>query len=220
MRIIAAFSLLTACNIEDPDGQGGQQGEINGPGCVQVGEESIPPDFVVAELGFAPSDVTVWLEDQMAAEMVYLDSGQQTVLDVIAQPSTTAWLVDYEYDEGDGGTGTAMGAVCEDQIDIEGTLTLQSQDGSLDEVLDGRFVARSDDAATFRLQPVTLNGSFAVTSMDPAEYDVFELGIDATLRPEEPVGELYAWTEKSEDGPDGTASAGRTTLIEWSAELF
>lgn len=207
---LASLLLLVACDA------GGQSGEENVAwGCEVVSETPIAADEVT------PDGLTA----QDAAALVTPFSGPLTWVE---HPATTldltptvdvgsARFVDYELPE--VGEGPEPALECVDTIEMDADLAFVTADGLLDELWSIVLVARdaSTTDADAEIDPAALAGTYTVTEVDPADYDVVRMFVNPVWTSTAVSGRLTGQAETTGDAsdPDSTASATFFDIAIW-----
>lgn len=201
--------LLAACG-------GGQTGDLSGRndgGGQNVGgqqcEDILHPLSSLDEttsLGFSAAQVLEFAEGEFTAPIVW---GTPNNVTFGPESGTGELTMTVTYDGGaihfvdsvpQAGTGEGLllgGPGCADSIRIDVTVSVQTAGGALAETFETTLDARSLVAASFSkdLDPEALGGSFEILSVTPAEGQVKQFGLNATLTPFGATGTLSSIVE-------------------------
>lgn len=217
LRAALALALIACTGSEDdPNTKDDTAGE--GAHCEDTVTD-VAFDEVTA-LGFA-ADAVVALADGAHAETMRWASGDSSPLAVTVTVGTTARMVDSEavYPPG---TTVDIGLYCEDRVELDATLQLVSDDGLLDETLEGALVSIDGLSALFyaTLEPDGLGGSLQMDDFmtETLDYDERSLSLSASFDSEGSSGWLsgiVSGTGDCEEGENCTAWSGSFEIGTW-----
>jgi hypothetical protein len=210
-RFLLAFPLLAACPATTP--------EDAMPYCEDTRTE-IAPDEATA-LGITANDVLAGLPAEETATFRYVDGGS-TALTVAFTPGAQAYFVESVevYPETDG-PSPAIAVVCDDRIEIDGSLAFATADGAFAESLAATLTATADALALREeLDLDALVGSFAIEPFVTAEdYDAVEAWISIRFvdgQSEGAVEGQASGTSACDDEAECTAWAENVEVGDWS----
>lgn len=214
MRPIGLCALaLVACKPEKNTGDTGADLSCS----EDVTQLSVEQD---SPLGFAARDINT------------LTSGDHDATLTWAQGGTTGLRVRATYADGDiryieralegGGdaelTDTAgADELCPDTLEIDIDLTLETDDGALDEKWAATLVATAADSAAFSytFDPLDLNGTYDVaTDLDVTDYDTLEGVAAGTIDLSGTTGTLSGQASGQEDCPEGDECSAWSSRFE------
>lgn len=214
--LLVPLVLTTACTLgTDPD-DGGQIGEESGARCEAVGRTALAVDEESA-LGFAPQALVDLAVGSTTSTLDWADGTSTPLVEDVVVTGAME-LVDYEViDTGTGdGTQTAMEMAlwCPDQVEIEVTLSLTTDDGRLAESVATRLQASEVDLVTAWMTLDQPQGTFDAWDFAPAgnDYDDMRAWIDLTWDASGASGVVHGQGE----GTDGdTAFAENVDIGSW-----
>lgn len=211
------FPLALACSSstpdvgDDDDVSGGQTGEEE-YGCLPVRREPIALE-ATSSLGFSGADVLEALGARQTRTLTY-EGGATTALELaLAYASGSVELVEQEFRSDDSGRETASSGAeiaieCSDVLELELTLTFETDDGAFDEAWPVRLAA--DTASTARVfhafDPDALSGTFRI---ERGSYDAVSANLSLNLVGMTWTGALDGQGEEQGDGasPDSVVSS-------------
>lgn len=217
--LLVPLVLTTACTLgTDPD-DGGQIGEESGARCEAVGSTPLAVDEE-SSLGFAPQALIDLAVGSTTSPLAWTD-GTSTTLHEDVVVTGAMELVDYEVVDTGTGNGTAtameMSLWCPDQVEIEVTLALSSDDGRLAESVETRIRAAEAGQVTAWMSLDQPQGTFDAWDFAPAsnDYDDLRAWVDLTWDSAGPAGTVHG----QGSGTDGdVAFAENLDIGSWGAE--
>jgi hypothetical protein len=202
--VLSLFTLaLAGCN-RDTSAEGSSCDETRT--ALTMGETS--------PIGFSGSDVIGTVGHTYHETLVW-DDGTTTGLTIgVSYKSGAVNYIDSEVSE-DGGMEGAY-PICTDRLEIEVEVTFKTDDGAFDETWSVAMSAETADEASFsrELDLATLNGTYEIRGLDPAEYDKVTASVRARLRADTSEGAVSEMGEKVE-GDTASAVFGDTGT--WSS---
>jgi hypothetical protein len=178
----------------------------------------------VSALGFSPADVLADVPESENVGLVYADNSLSQ-LAVAFAPGAAAWFVDSEAVYPDtGGPQPAIGVICDDRVEIEGTLSFVSEDGAFAESFDAVLSATAESTSLHQeLDLDALVGTFDIVPFIQAEdYTDVSAWIDITFADGVSVGVVagqVSGEEACEDSADCAAWAEAVDVGTWPAAL-
>lgn len=203
------LALLVGCGLPGPDN--GQSGEEN-VGCLAVETA----EYGLADttpLGFTGQQVVDLVAGAHPTTLTWASgTGTDLALDVTVDTTTVLWSDNEWQDDGSGMEASAeMAMDCPDTLSVDATLGFTTADGAFAEDWAVSFTAATADLAAlwYELDLDGLAGSYAVTEVDPADYDRVRAFLDLSVDAAGPSGVLDGQAEDDGDSsdPDGVASA-------------
>lgn len=204
------LGLATLVGCGPPPNDDGQSGEEN-VGCLPVETA----EYALADetpLGFTGQQVVDLVSGSHPTTLTWASgTGTDLALDVTVDATTVTWSDNEMQDDGSGMESAEMALDCPDTLSLDVTLGFATADGAFAESWDLSFAAATADLASVwhELDLDGLAGSYAVTEVDPADYDRVRAFLDLTIEEAGPWGVLDGQAEDDGDSsdPDGVASA-------------
>lgn len=212
--LVPALLVLAGCPSGDP---------AEGPYCEDT-RTALGADEVSA-LGFSPADVLADVPESENVGLVYADNSLSQLAVAFAADAAGAWFVDSEAVYPDtGGPQPAIAVICEDRVEIEGTLSFVSEDGAFAESLDAVLSATAESTSLHQeLDLDALVGTFDIVPFIQAEdYTDVSAWIDITFADGVSVGVVagqVSGEEACEDSADCAAWAEAVDVGTWPAEI-
>jgi hypothetical protein len=216
------LALCLACSggqtgdLSGRNGDGGGEGNSSGQ-C----EEILHPLGALDEatsLGFTAEQMLEFAAGEFHMPIVWQES---TAVEFGPESGTGELTLNVAYDGGsayfvesrprdtgqEDGPGLALGSACRDSVRVEVTVSATTAGGALSETFTAKLDAASRFSATFskELDPAALSGSFEISAVNPAEGQVKQFGMNATLTPFGVTGTLTSIVEVHYPGPNGGA---------------
>lgn len=192
-----------------------------GPHC-----EDTPTDIALDEanaLGFTAAEVLATLPTSESTELAYEDLST-TTLDIAFAPGSAARFVDSEAVYPEGMT-TDIGVICDDRLEVDGTLHFFTGDGAFAEELAVTLTAPSlaDAGIWEELDLDGLSGTFDIEPfVDATDYDTLKAWISVAFGGGVSTGAVEGQASGQDDCEDGdtcTAWAESVAVGTWpSAE--
>ncbi|MCA9490557.1 MAG: hypothetical protein KC621_11565 [Myxococcales bacterium] len=217
--LLVPLVLTTACTLGTDPNDGGQIGEESGSRCEAVGHTPLAVDEESA-LGFAPQALVDLAVGSTTSTLTWADGASTTLHEDVVVTGAME-LVDYEVVEtatGNGGsTPMEMASWCPDQVEIEVTLGLTTDDGRFAESVATRLTASEATLVNASLSLDQPQGTFDAWDFAPAnnDYDDLRAWIDLSWTDAGPAGVVQGQGE----GTDGeVAFAENVEIGRWGAE--
>jgi hypothetical protein len=210
MRALPLSAALLVLGCSSAMSSGGQTGE-EGAGCVAVSTVSLAPGEA-SVLGFGRTEVLANAGGRRTGELRWAKGGTTPLTVTFTPADETASYLDREWrDDSSGDIETAVGFDCRDVVSVKGTLAFHTEDGAFDESFVVTILATTagSSAASTPLDFDALTGSYAVTEVDPADYDALSGLLDLRFEGGVVGGSLTGMGEvgSKSGGPTGTVSA-------------
>ena len=171
MKLGAFLAILVAgCSME-PDPAGGQFGEEADARCEPASTTELALDEA-APHGVTPAQVLALAVGKHRSELTWTQLGQSTsvTVDIAHNNGTIAW-VDYELVSG---SGTMFAAACVDELEIELDVTVQTDDGALNEAFAAKLTT-ADVSGHIVVELGNVQGTFDPWDHAPANHDFDEM---------------------------------------------
>ncbi len=230
LTALTLLALLPACDLFRQDNPDIDGDALDGGGCEEQVTVLAGVDAMSA-LGFSAADVLSVAEGQHEGPMLWgagiadgpvqvafgpeAGAGKLTVAVAyqggeVRHITSTPKQGDYE---GDGG---AL-ALCNDRLEVDVAVTVDSEGGAFAESFDAplRATTRGIGKIAHELALADIQGSFAVTKLEPANAKVAPIALDIGISGAGLFGGASSFVEVSEGD---TASAGALTIARWPAE--
>jgi len=218
MRYTLPLVVLWACSgggPDDPSSTDTDTDEVSGPHC-----EDTPTVVALDEvtpLGFAASELAAWAEGTHAETFVYAEGGS-TPLTLAVTVGPEARYVTSVAVYPDDGTQPAIGVECFDRVEVDLSVSLETDDGAFDEGFDTTLQSMDGLSAEWfaTLDPGALGGSY---DLDDPEVDWSErkLFVQASFDAEGSSGSIAGQLSGQDDceGPDCAAWAMNVEVGHW-----
>jgi hypothetical protein len=205
---------LAACQL-GPAGDGGQQGEETS-GCGVVASDVLEPgeDSV---LGFGGDAISALAAGSHSGTLTWA-SGSTTGVTVDVGDLGEIRFEDMAWID-DNGSGIEPADDCPDQVAVDATIGLTTEDGAFAESFALPLTASTADEAGFwtELTLDALGGSYTVTEVDPADYDGVAAFVGGTFDESGSHGTIdgQATLDGDASDPEGVASAENFAIATW-----
>ncbi len=224
--LIALPAALVACTGggDDPTDPSGKDdtGLSEGPHCEATTTELTLDE--VSSLGFGAQALVDLASGTHTSTMTWVDA-TTTDVTVVATLDGTARFVDEEPVYPTTGTWSDIGVICEDHVEVDGTLHVTTADGLLDETVQLSF--RSGDGllveARSELDPDALTGTLVFDDFhSETDYDERSMWLSANFDADGTRGEVVgqiSGTGDCDPGETCTAWAGEVAFGSWDMEV-
>lgn len=198
------WTILVGCGL--PEGDSGQSGEES-LGCLAVAEQ----DYALADatpLGFTGQELTDLAVGDHAAVLTWAAGGTTDLTVAVASDATTVQWRDMEWqDDGSGMETMEYDTSCSDVLALPVTVGFTTADGAFAESWSLELLASvATEAQTYtELDLDALAGTYAVTEVDPADYDQVRAFLTLLVATDGVSGVLDGQGEKV-DGETASAS--------------
>jgi hypothetical protein len=172
--MILILSLL-ACEL-------GQKTEGDGPYCEDT-RATLAPEALSA-LGFSANDLLPLAEGDFSETLIYKDQSSTTLSLSFTPDLSAVAFVDSEavYPESEGGYATDIGVICDDRLEVGGTLSFSTADGLFADVFTGVLSAMEAATASMSIDLMEQDsaGTFEPESYPTDVYDSMNMSLVAT----------------------------------------
>jgi hypothetical protein len=174
-------------------------------------------------LGFSAGELLAMAEGLTETELLWAVDGTSALsIEVSHQGGEARYITSVAVYPDDGGATPAIGVVCEDRVEIDVSVTFQTDEGTFNEAWDGTLRSSSGEADLtaslyHELDLDAMGGSFAVDGWAPEGYaDSAVAWIDASFDADgNPSGEVAGYVS----GEDGEVAWAETfEVATWPAD--
>lgn len=226
---VLVFSSAAACSggqTGDLSGQNDKGGEnTGGDQCNDVLHPLASLDEATS-LGFSAGQILEFAAGEFKTPLVW---GQPSNVSFGPESGTGELTMNVSYEGGalyfvestpkeggqEGGEIGLVGSGCSNSLRMDVTVSVQTAGGALNEAFEASLETSSRFAAEFNepLEPASLNGSFEILSVEPAEGQVKQFGLSATLTPFGVTGTLSSIVEVHYPGAAGDPTGGAVGAV-------
>lgn len=186
-------------------------------GCLPVTTTALGPDDP-SPLGFSANDVLAWADGTDAFDLTYADGSTTPATLSVSYSGGAIEYRDNEWMSAPGGSDAAPALGCEDDLQIEVTVSFRTDDGTFDESWTTRLTATVATRATLYNDLAAATGTFDPADYAPpgSTYDSIRAHFDAALESAGTTGTIDGQGEgTSGSGPEGVAYAESFPIASW-----